>query len=52
MKDYGVKLVQRPSIKVKSDIDLKTNEGRQIVRSETNLVKLRQAKTLTKLASM
>ncbi|WP_157576943.1 acetyltransferase [Pseudoalteromonas rubra] len=52
MKDYGVKLVHRPAIKVKSDLDLSTSEGRQIVRSETSLIKLRQAKTLAKLATL
>lgn len=52
MKDYGVKIVARPPVKVKTDIDLATNEGKQIIKSETKVVKLRQARTLTKLATM
>jgi hypothetical protein len=48
---YSVKLVKRPHIKATKKLNLTGDEGKQIIRSETNLTLIRQ-KTLAKLADM
>lgn len=39
---YGVKLVKRPHIKATKKLDLTSDEGKKIIRSETNLTLIRQ----------
>lgn len=49
---YGVQVVTRPKIKVTKQIDLSGDFGRQIVKSETELVLRTYPKTFQKLADM
>ncbi|WP_423185321.1 acetyltransferase [Alishewanella sp. d11] len=52
IQQLGLKLVQRPKIKPKKQLDLTGLEGQQIVLSETKLVLRTHAKTFKKLADM
>lgn len=49
---YGVTPVQRPKIKATKQLDLRGEEGKQIITSETKLTLRAHAKTFTKLATM
>lgn len=49
---YGVQVVTRPKIKVTKQLDLSGDFGRQIVKSETELVLRTYPKTFQKLADM
>jgi len=52
LRNYGVKPIKRPKIKVSKEIDLSTKEGQQIVLSETKLVLRTHKDTFRKLADM
>jgi len=49
---YGVKAVKRPKIIATKRLDLRGEEGRQIVKSETKLVLRAHKRTFEKLADM
>lgn len=49
---YGVTPVKRPKVKATKQLDLRGEEGKQIIISETKLTLRTHPKTFTKLATM
>jgi len=52
IEKYGFKSIQRPKFKASKILNLKGEEGRQIVKSETKLILTQHKKTFDKLAFM
>lgn len=52
LKNYGVTPVKRPKIKASKKLDLSGEHGKEIVKSETELVLQTHKETFKKLADM
>jgi len=52
IEKYGFKSIQRPRIQASVELNLASEEGKQIVKSETKLILIKHKKTFEKLAHM
>jgi hypothetical protein len=52
IEKYGVKAVKRPKVKATKILNLSGNDGRLIVRKETEATLKNHKKTFTKLSTM